>query len=77
MTTRLVEVRPPTPEEHKEHGGEVVFVRKDRREMHLIYASRCYEGWQQWGAPVEVLGDNVEDVERWRQCFSFPDGDGD
>jgi hypothetical protein len=67
--TRLDEVRKPTSREKKEHGGEVVFIRKDdqRKVVYKIFASKCYEGWEQWGADRDILGDNVDDVERWRR----------
>lgn len=64
--TKLVAVRKPTPAEEKERGGEVVFEREGGGRTYTIHASRCYESWQQWGAPTEVLGDNVDAVERWR-----------
>ena len=70
--TKLVSVREPNRAERK-RGAEIVFVRRDGRYKFVILAAKCYESWEQWGAPREVLGDNVPTVERWRQhgmeCF--------
>lgn len=64
--TRLVAVRKPTAAEAK-RGAEVAFDREDDdgREI-TILACKCYESWEQWGAPTEILSDNVDAVERWR-----------
>ena len=67
MTTKLIEIRQPTKEE-KENGAEVVFVRKDEsNKEHTIYGCKCYESWEQWGSSKEILGDNVDDIEKWRR----------
>ena len=67
MTTKLIEIRQPTKEE-KENGSEVVFVRKDESNReHTIYGCKCYESYQQWGTSTNILGDNVEDIEQWRE----------
>lgn len=68
MSSKLIETRKPTPKERKEHGAEIIFVRKDETgEEHTIYGARCYESWEQWGARREILGDNVDTIEAWRR----------
>jgi hypothetical protein len=65
--TKLIETREPNIEE-KERGAEIVFIREDiNGEEYTILGSACYESWEQWGVKREVLGDNVEDIEQWRQ----------
>lgn len=63
----LLEIRrAPNPAE-KRRGADIVFERTDTRgTRYVILACRCYESWEQWGAPTEILGDNVDDVEFWR-----------
>lgn len=61
--TTLQRVRKPTPAEAK-RGADVVF---ERSGGHVILACRCYEAWEQWGAPQDVLCDNVDAVEQWRR----------
>lgn len=67
MTTKLSTVRPPSRDERK-RGADVVFERKEGARRYTIYACRCYESWEQWGAPDEVLADNVRAVELWRRA---------
>ena len=68
MSSELIGWRKATKKERKEHSAEVVFTREDERgEQHTIYACCCYESWEQWGAIREILSDNIEDVETWRQ----------
>lgn len=64
--TELQEVRKPNRDE-KKRGAEIVFVRTDGKRKYTILACECYESWEQWGAPTEVLWDNVDTVENWRQ----------
>lgn len=65
--TKLDSVRKPTSAESK-RGADVVFERSDASgRAHVILACRCYEGWEQWGAPAEVLADNCDAVECWRR----------
>jgi hypothetical protein len=67
MTTTLAGLRKPTPKERKDRGAEIVFNREDEQgREYTIYAAKCYESWEQWGASTEVLSDNVPAVERWR-----------
>ena len=63
--SKLIAIRKPNRAE-KKRGAEVVFVRKDGQREYTILAATCYESWEQWGAPTEILGDNVDTVERWR-----------
>lgn len=68
MTTKLIETERldyPARDDCK-----VKFTREDDKEKrYTIHACTCYESWQQWGAPKEVLGDNVDDVEEWRRSL--------
>lgn len=67
MDTILTGWRKATKREQGERGAEVVFSREDSRgRKYTIYASRCHESWEQWGAHTEVLRDNMPDVEEWR-----------
>ena len=66
MATRLLSVDVPNRSE-KKRGAEVVFTRADGQCRYTILACKCYESWEQWGAPMEVLGDNVDAVEHWRR----------
>ena len=64
--TELIEVRTPNKEE-KERGAEIVFIRKDKSgNEYTILGCTCYESWEQWGESREILGDNVDDIEAWR-----------
>jgi glutamate racemase len=66
MRTKLIEIRKPSKEE-KEKSAEIVFVRLDRQgNEHTILGCTCYESWEQWGVTSDILGDNVEDIEQWR-----------
>lgn len=64
MTT-LICISKPTVSE-KKRGAEVVFVREDKDNTYRVLGCKCCESWEQWGAPVSVLGDNVDDIEQWR-----------
>lgn len=68
--TRLVQVREATMYEQKNEMAEVVFVRVangGKQCTHTIYGCQCFGSWLQWGAPENVLGDNVDDIEAWRR----------
>lgn len=65
--TRLTQIREATTAEQKDHGAEVVFTRKEGKCEFTIFGCQCYESWEQWGAPKDVLGDNVDDIEKWRR----------
>ena len=68
-TTELIEIRKPTKEERENNDAEIIFIRKDRFENeHIIYGCTCYESWQQWGVSKEILSDNVDDIEAWRNA---------
>ena len=47
--------------------GDVVFTRRDQEtgREYTIYGHRHSEGRSQWGAETRILGDNVDDLERW------------
>jgi len=65
--TSLDVIRKPTPAESK-RGADVVFERSDSDgRKHTILACECYESWEQWGVPSEILSDNVGDVGAWRR----------
>lgn len=68
MTT-LTQIREATLQEQKNEAAEVVFTRVDHKwgKMYTIYGGECHESWMQWGAPNEVLGDNIDDIEKWRK----------
>jgi len=65
--TRLTQIREATAAEKKDHGAEVVFTRKEGVCEFTIFGCQSYESWEQWGAPKDVLGDNVDDIEKWRR----------
>lgn len=72
--TKLVEVRVPTRADKKDRGrgAEVVFVRQYTRGVLkgrkvTVYAAKCHESYEQWGAETDVLWDNVGAVSRWRE----------
>lgn len=70
MRTECVAVRLPNHRERRDHGASIVFERRapgPRGERFTVYASVCYESWQQWGAPTNVLWDNVPAVNAWRR----------
>ena len=52
-----------------ERNAEIVFVWQAGRQRHRIQAARCYESWEQWGAPVHLLSANMPHIERWRRGF--------
>ena len=66
--TKLVSIRKPTKAEEK-RGADVVFEREDSdgRE-YTILGCKCYESWEQWGQPAEILSDNCDAIENWRHC---------
>jgi hypothetical protein len=65
--TRLIATRNPNASERKS-GAEIVFIREDwGGGRHTILGCKCYESWEQWGASTEVLGDNVDTIEKWRR----------
>lgn len=67
MKTKFLGNRKPTKEEQKK-GAEVVFLREDKNGNIIdVYGSKCYESFQQWGAPLEVLQDNCKNIEDWRR----------
>ncbi len=71
MRTNLLGTREPTAEES---GADIVFLRHDLSgNLYAIQACTCYESWEQWGQPKEILGDNVDDVEAWRQGVTNDD----
>lgn len=43
------------------------FIYKDGNEEIEIKASICNDGWQQWGAPKDILGENVHLLEALTQ----------
>lgn len=48
-----------------------MFVREDEKGRRItIYACRCHESWEQWGAHTDALSDNVPAVEAWRRKFN-------
>lgn len=66
MQTKYLGLRKPTREE-KSKGAEVVFLREDQNgNIVTVYGSKCYESFEQWGAPLEVLQDNCKNIESWR-----------
>ncbi len=70
MKTTLITQRKPTAKEHKENDAQVVFEREDEAgQKYTIYGCVCYESWSQWGEREEILGDNVDDIEQWRQSL--------
>jgi hypothetical protein len=65
MRSHLLQIRKPTLAE-KAGGAEIVFIRADFHKTYAIKACTCYESYEQWGAPVEILRDNVSLVQHWR-----------
>ena len=66
MGSKLIKTRKPNADEFLK-GAEIVFERKDEKgSIHSIFARKCCGSWEQWGTWKEILGDNMEDVERWR-----------
>lgn len=67
MKTKFIGSRKPTTEE-KKNGAEIVFIREDSAGRQIeIFGCKVYESWEQWGAPTEVLSDNVKNIEAWRR----------
>jgi len=68
--TVLLKQRKPTIAERK-GGAEIVFVRigVETKAKYNISACVLYESWEQWGEPVGILSDNVEDVQVWRDSI--------
>lgn len=66
MTTKLIKIRKPNAEEKKQ-GAEIVFERKETKGKNRYTILACDNGmaWSQWGASTDVLGDNVDIVEKW------------
>jgi hypothetical protein len=74
MATKLFRVRRPNSEE-KTRGAEVVFERIDSsNRVYEILACKCCESWEQWGQITEILGDNVDTVEAWRNKTGIFEG---
>ena len=74
--TKLVDVREPSDEEKQGlgEGADVVFVREDDSgRQYVIYGMVLYESYQQWGEGKEILGDNVDDIQEWRDGLSEED----
>lgn len=66
MKTKFLGLRKPTAAEKKK-GAEVVFLREKQNGQEIkIFASKCYESWEQWGSESEILSENVPQVEKWR-----------
>ena len=67
MSTKLIKWRKATKKELKEDGADVVFIRQDEDgRKYTIYACKNHHGsWEQWGAEMSVLCDNVKTVEKW------------
>lgn len=67
MKTKFLGLRKPTREE-KSKGTEVVFLREDfNGNVIPVYGAKCYESFEQWGAPLEVLQDNCKNIDSWRK----------
>lgn len=67
MSTKLIDVRGPSAAE-AEDGAWIVFHRREPDGLeHFIKASYHEGGYQQWGAPTSVLGDNVSAVTLWAE----------
>lgn len=67
-TSRLIEVREANAHEQRTHKAEVVFVRQhERGNRYTIFGTKSHDSWEQWGAPDDVLSDNVDAIERWRR----------
>lgn len=76
MKTILIEQREPTLKEMEENDAEVVFIREDRLgKQYTIYGAVCYESWEQWGASSDILSDNVQTIEEWREDIDDDDDD--
>jgi hypothetical protein len=69
MPTVLVETRSPTQSERRDEEAEIVFIRRSTQtgRTFTILACRSLESFEQWGAPREVLSENVKVVEEWRK----------
>ena len=49
------------------------FVRRCGRFCETIHARfHPVNGWQQWGAPLSILGENVPYVEAWVRSITAP-----
>lgn len=67
MKTSFKGLRKPTREE-KSKGAEIVFLHEDQAgNIITVYGCKVYESWEQWGAPLQVLQDNTENIEAWRK----------
>lgn len=67
--SKLTDTRKPTPKEKKD-GAEIVFEREKDGKEYTILAAKSYESWEQWGAPKDILADNVNTVEKWRKSLN-------
>lgn len=70
MTLRLKAIREPDAAE-RARGAEIVMEWRDTRfrsapYTHTVLACVCYESWEQWGAPTDVLAANIPTLDRWR-----------
>lgn len=64
----------PTPyEKEKQPAAEIVFIRRDNitGALYTIYACQCYESYEQWNAPRDILADNVSYVQQWRVAIKL------
>ena len=63
--SKYLGLRKPTKAEAKKNI-EVVFIRElQSGELINVYGCKCYDSWQQFGAPLEVLQDNCKNIESW------------
>jgi hypothetical protein len=64
---KFLGTRKPTADE-KSKSAEIVFIYEDTNGNEItIKACKVYESWEQWGAPLKVLSENVKRVETWRK----------
>lgn len=67
MKTKFLGLRKPTAGEKKK-GAEVVFLHEGQDSKTInVFGAVCYESWEQWGAPLEVLQNNCQNIEKWRK----------
>ena len=64
----LLGTRRPTLDERK-RGAEIVFIRELNDVQYDILGCVLYESWEQWNAPTKILGDNVDDIQNWRDAL--------
>jgi hypothetical protein len=66
MKTNLTGLRKPTAQE-KERGAEIVFIRHDSDgKEFVILGAVSRESWEEWIVQTEILFENVEDIQEWR-----------